>query len=207
MSSEEGIMKALVIKGPYKVALEQRPIPKCKNPTDVVVKVRSSGLCGSDLHYYHGLMPVNYDFVLGHEFVGHVSEVGSDVKEFKKGDLVVSPFTTSCGECFYCLRGQTGRCPNGKVYGSAPLDGAQAEYVRVELADSTLYKAPTTIPDECLVLMADVAPTGYFVALNGHNLLNDYERKNETSCVVVGCGPVGLAAITAATSFFTVSVA
>jgi threonine dehydrogenase-like Zn-dependent dehydrogenase len=200
-------MKALVIKGPYKVAVEERPIPTCVESTDVVVKVRTSGLCGSDLHFYHGNVKVpRYDFVLGHEFVGTITEVGSAVKSFQKGDLVVSPFTTSCGECFYCLRGQTGRCPKGKVYGSIPLDGAQAEYVRVELADSTLFKAPESIPDECLVMMADIAPTGYFVALNGHTMLTDYERAHETTCVVIGCGPVGLCAVTAAASFFTVSV-
>jgi threonine dehydrogenase-like Zn-dependent dehydrogenase len=89
------------------------------------------------------------------------------------------------------------------VFGSIPLDGAQAEYVRVELADSTLFTAPTSIPDECLICMADIAPTGYFVALNGYNLLNDVERSKPTTCVVIGCGPVGLCAVTAAKQFFT----
>jgi threonine dehydrogenase-like Zn-dependent dehydrogenase len=89
-------MRAVVIKEPYKVEVEDRPIPKVLEPTDVVVKNKLSALCGSDLHFYHGTQPVpHYNFVLGHEFVGEVFEVGSDVKEFKKGDLVVSPFTIS----------------------------------------------------------------------------------------------------------------
>jgi threonine dehydrogenase-like Zn-dependent dehydrogenase len=195
-------MKAVVIKAPYEVKVEERPIPKCKEATDIIVKVRTSGLCGSDLHIYHG-HTTGYDFVMGHEFVGNVYEVGSSIKNFKVGDDVVSPFTTSCGDCFFCSRKQTGRCPKGKVYGSATLDGAQAEYVRVELADSTLYPAPKNIPDECLIVMADIAPTGYYVSQNANVMLTDYERKQETTCVVIGCGPVGLCAITAAASMFT----
>ncbi len=149
----------------------------------------------------------HYDFVLGHEFVGTIHSVGSAIKNFKKGDKVVSPFTTCCGnvdgECFYCARQQTARCPKGKVFGSVVLDGAQAEYVRVELADSTLYEAPKSVPEECLVMMADIAPTGYFVAENAYKMLNETERKNETIAVVIGCGPVGLCAVTAAKQFFT----
>jgi threonine dehydrogenase-like Zn-dependent dehydrogenase len=140
---------------------------------------------------------------LGHEFVGDVYEVGSAVKKWKVGDHVVSPFTTSCGDCFYCQRDQTGRCVKGKGFGSTSLDGAQAEYVRVELADSTLYGAPTNVPDQCLIIMADIAPTGYFVASNGYTLLNEVERQKPITCLVIGCGPVGLCAITAASQFFT----
>lgn len=126
------------------------------------------------------------------------------MKNFKVGDRVVSPFTTSCGDCYFCKRAQTGRCTSGKVFGSVVLDGAQAEYVRVELADTTLYSAPKSIPEECLALMADIAPTGYFVAENAYKMLNDFEKKEETIAVVIGCGPVGLCAVTAATKFFTV---
>ncbi len=143
--------------------------------------------------------------------MGTIHSVGSAIKNFKKGDKVVSPFTTCCGnvhppgeeDCFFCARNQTGRCPQARCFGSDVLDGAQAEYVRVELADSTLYEAPTSVPEECLVLMADIAPTGYFVAENAYKMLNEHERNNETTAVVIGCGPVGLCAVTAAKRFFT----
>jgi threonine dehydrogenase-like Zn-dependent dehydrogenase len=97
---------------------------------------------------------------MGHEFTGHVHEIGSSVKNFKKGDHVVSPFTTSCGECFYCTHSFSSRCEKVSLFGSGTLDGAQAEYVRVPLADSTAVKAPPGIKDEALVLMADIFPTG-----------------------------------------------
>jgi threonine dehydrogenase-like Zn-dependent dehydrogenase len=97
---------------------------------------------------------------MGHEFTGHVHEIGSSVKNFEIGDHVVSPFTTSCGECFYCTRGTSSRCEKVQLFGSVPLDGAQAEFVRVPLADSTAVKAPDGISDEALVLMADIFPTG-----------------------------------------------
>lgn len=154
-------MRALVIKGPHDVKVEDRPIPKIVDPTDVIVKNHAAALCGTDLHFYHGLQPVpHYDFILGHEFVGEVHEVGSEVKNFKKGDVVVSPFTVSCGSCFFCDKGQTGRCEKSRVFGSIPLAGAQAEYVLVPLADTTLYAAPSNVPKDLLVLMADVVPTG-----------------------------------------------
>ena len=88
-------MRAVIFKGPYKVAVEQRPIPKIKEPTDIIVKVMYSGLCGSELHVYRGYEPSAADFIMGHEFTGTVEETGSQVKNFKKGDLIVSPFTVS----------------------------------------------------------------------------------------------------------------
>ena len=114
---------------------------------------------------------------MGHEFTGHVHEVGASVKNHKVGDLVVTPFTTSCGECFYCSRGYSSRCTKGQLFGSAGLDGAQAEYVRVPLADSTAVKAPSGIKDEALVLMADIFPTGYFAAKNGFQYASSEEAK------------------------------
>jgi threonine dehydrogenase-like Zn-dependent dehydrogenase len=99
---------------------------------------------------------------MGHEFTGHVHEVGSSVKSVKVGDHVVSPFTVSCGECFYCTHGYSSRCTKSLLFGCPLLDGAQAEFVRVPLADSTVVKAPKDIKDEALVLMADIFPTGMF---------------------------------------------
>jgi hypothetical protein len=119
----------------------------------------------SELHVYRGHQPSGTDFIMGHEFTGHVHEVGSSIKNFKVGDHVVSPFTTCCGVCFYCTHGFSSRCEKVQLFGSGPLDGGQAEYVRVPLADSTAVKAPSDIKDEALVLMADIFPTGTYSLL------------------------------------------
>ncbi|KAI9862695.1 MAG: hypothetical protein M1813_004191 [Trichoglossum hirsutum] len=137
---------------------------------------------------------------MGHEFTGIVSEVGSDVQSVGKGDRIVSPFTVSCSQCFYCTNGLSSRCAKGLLFGSAGLDGAQAEYVRVPLADGTVVKAPDGIKDEVLVLMADIFPTGYFAASNGLGQLTE-KQKTEATVVVIGCGPVGLCAVIAASTY------
>ena len=132
---------------------------------------------------------------MGHEFTGTVEEIGSDVKNFKKGDQTVSPFTVSCGECFYCKQGYSSRCAKSALFGTPGLDGAQAEYVRVPLADSTAVKAPEGIADNALVLMADIFPTGYFAADNAFKGLTKEQVTEATTVVVIGCGPVGLCAL------------
>ncbi|KAF2020446.1 NAD(P)-binding protein [Aaosphaeria arxii CBS 175.79] len=131
---------------------------------------------------------------MGHEFTGVVHEVGSGVKTLKKGDKIVSPFTVSCGSCFYCSRGFSSRCEKCQLFGSQGLDGAQAQYVRVPLADSTAVKAPEGIKDEALVLMADIFPTGYFAAWNG---FKDFSAEEiaEATVVLIGCGPVALCSL------------
>ena len=131
---------------------------------------------------------------MGHEFTGIVEETGSDVNNFKKGDQIVSPFTASCGECFYCKQGYSSRCAKCQLFGTASLDGAQAEYVRVPLADSTAMKAPEDIADNALVLMADIFPTGYFAANNAFKDMTK-EQISEATVVLIGCGPVGLCAL------------
>ncbi|KAF2708861.1 GroES-like protein [Pleomassaria siparia CBS 279.74] len=190
----EGTMKAVVFKGPGKVVLEDRPIPQIINPGDIIVKVNKTALCGSELHVYRGHQPSPTDFIMGHEFTGHVEELGSDVKSLKKGDKIVSPFTVSCGDCFYCKRGFSSRCSECLLFGSAGLEGAQAEYVRVPHADSTVMKAPEDIRDDALVLMADIFPTGYFAA---HNAFKDMspEEISESTVVLIGCGPVALCSL------------
>lgn len=187
-------MKAVVFKGPGIVVVEDRPIPKIKDPGDIIVKVDKTALCGSELHVYRGHQPSGTDFIMGHEFTGHVEELGSDVKTLKKGDKIVSPFTISCGECFYCKRGFSSRCSKCQLFGSVGLEGAQAEYVRVPLADSTVVKAPEGIRDDALVLMADIFPTGYFAA---HNAFKDFtpEEIQESTVVLIGCGPVALCSL------------
>lgn len=131
---------------------------------------------------------------MGHEFTGIVEELGPDVKTLKKGDKIVSPFTVSCGTCFYCQRGFSSRCSKCLLFGSAGLEGAQAEYVRVPLADSTAVKAPPGINDNALVLMADIFPTGYFAAKNAFKEFSADEIK-EAVVVLIGCGPVALCSL------------
>jgi len=187
-------MKAVVFKGALKVEIEDRPIPQIQDPKDVILKVEYSALCGSELHVFRGHQPSGTGFIMGHEFTGVVEEVGSDVKTVQKGDRVVAPFTTSCGECFYCRNGYSSRCAKSLLFGSAVLDGGQAEYVRVPLADSTVVKAPPEIEEKYLVLMADIWPTGYFAAANAFRNLTQ-EQIAESTVVVIGCGPVGLCAV------------
>ncbi|KAG7008679.1 hypothetical protein G7Y79_00004g012630 [Physcia stellaris] len=189
-------MRAVVFKGPYKVVLEDRPIPKIKDQRDIIVKVIYSALCGSELHVFRGHQPSPEDFIMGHEFTGTIEEIGSEVKNFKKGDQIVSPFTVSCGDCYYCNNGYSSRCSNVQLYGTAALDGAQAEFgkVRVPLADSTAVKAPEDIADNALVLMADIFPTGYFAAYNAFKEMTK-DQIAQATVVLIGCGPVGLCAL------------
>jgi len=187
-------MKAVIFKGPHKVAIEDRPVPKIQDAKDIIVKVQYTALCGSELHVFRGHQPSPTEFIMGHEFTGTVSEVGSDVKTVAVGDQVVAPFTVSCGECFYCTQGFSSRCSKCLLFGCAALDGAQAEYVRVPLADTTIMKAPPNIADHALVLMADIFPTGYFAAHNGFSSFSK-EQIKELTVVVIGCGPVGLCAL------------
>ncbi|KAK3644341.1 hypothetical protein LTR56_005433 [Elasticomyces elasticus] len=209
-------MRAVVLKGDYKVAVEDRPYPTLQQPTDAILKVTSTALCGSDLHFYRGHLKCPPDFICGHEFVGEIVEKGEGVKSFEIGDQlaeeernqadmieiqVVVPFYAVCGTCFYCSRGLASRCTNGFLFGNSvpanTVDGGQAEYVRCPLAETTFVKTPAGIPEEMLVLMADIFPTGYFAAARYLKGLNERDRK-EFTAVVVGCGPVGICAITSA---------
>ncbi|KAJ5987740.1 hypothetical protein N7481_002950 [Penicillium waksmanii] len=193
-------MQAVVFKGPLQVALEQRPRPQIQAPTDVILKVRYTALCGSELHVFRGHQPSGTGFIMGHEFTGEVVETGADIQSFKPGDLVVSPFTVSCGKCFYCESGFSSRCANGLLYGSPVLDGGQAEYVRIPLAESTLFQAPAAIDEKKLVLMADIFPTGYFAASNGFRSLEPKAIQNST-VLLFGCGPVGICALVSALEY------
>lgn len=148
----------------------------------------------SELHVFRGHQPSGPNFVMGHEFTGEVVETGSQVKNFQKGDLVISPFTTNCGDCFYCIRKCSSRCAKGKLYGSVPLDGGQAEYVRIPTADSTLVAAPEAVDEKKLVLMADILPTGFFAAKNAFKEMDEATIRDST-VVLFGCGPVGICAL------------
>jgi threonine dehydrogenase-like Zn-dependent dehydrogenase len=154
----------------------------------------------SELHVFRGHQASTPGFIMGHEFTGVVDSVGSAVTTLKPGDTIVSPFTVTCGECFYCKNGFSSRCEKSLLFGCPLLDGAQAEYVRVPLAETTVVKAPSGIEDSKLCLMADIFPTGFFAARNAINKI-DPKVVQESTIVLIGCGPVGLCAVVAALEY------
>ncbi|CAB4379188.1 unnamed protein product [Rhizophagus irregularis] len=191
-------MQAITYQDPFKVIVKTVDIPKLIEPTDVIVKIIASGLCGSDLHIYReNERGLDKGTIMGHEFVGIIHEIGDAVTTLSIGDRVFSPFTTSCDNCFYCKRGITCRCEKGNLYGwiskGKGIQGAQAEYIRVPLASTTLVKVPQDINDNVALLLGDVLSTGYFCAQNGLG----HEFSDNDFVVVIGCGPVGLMAIAA----------
>ncbi|HWE27434.1 MAG TPA: zinc-dependent alcohol dehydrogenase [Polyangia bacterium] len=205
-------MKALCWHGHGDVRVDNVPDPTIKDPTDVIVKITSSGICGSDLHLYDGYMPtMEKGDILGHEPMGVVVEVGRDVKKLKKGDRVVVPFTIACGNCFFCQKTLFSLCdvsnPNKamaqKAMGHSPsglfgfshmlggFPGGQAEYLRVPYADVGPLKIESDLPDEKVLFLSDIFPTGYMAAENC-----DIEKGDTVA--VWGCGPVGQFAIQSA---------
>jgi threonine dehydrogenase-like Zn-dependent dehydrogenase len=189
-------MKALVFEGLRAIRHADVPDSRLVATTDALVRVERAAICGSDLHVYHGReRGLDPGTVMGHEFVGQVVETGSDIRRLRRGDLVFSPFSTSCGRCFFCREGLTARCAEGQLFGwvqgGRGLQGAQAELVRVPLADSTLVPVPEGLPGEHALLVGDVLSTGYHCALQAG------VRPGGTYAVV-GCGPVGLMALLAA---------
>ena len=189
-------MQALTFGGIGKVVYRSVSEPQILQPTDAIVQITLSSICGSDLHVYHGRETgIDEGTVMGHEFVGTVIETGNAVNKLYKGSRVLSPFTTSCGECFYCRIGLTCRCEKGNLFGWVQsghgLNGAQAQYIRVPMADTTLVSLSNDLSEEKGLLLGDIFSTGYFCAENaGVN--------NKGTYVVIGCGPVGLMAILAA---------
>ena len=187
------IMKAVVIKPGNQLALKDVPKPQLKRADEAIVKVTTAAICGSDIHVKRGLVPgVEPGNVIGHEFVGIVSEVGHYVTKFKPGDRVTAPPASWCGTCPACKRGDIAYCQNGAIYGCGSIlskgyQGAQASYIRVAYADNCLTSVPTSVPDEQAVLVADVFQTGYHAAYEGHIDVGD-------TVVVFGCGPIGLGA-------------
>lgn len=189
-------MHALTFGGKEIIDYDIVKDPELLCPSDAIVRITMAGICGSDLHVYHGRESgLDHGTVMGHEFTGVVEETGSDVKKFKIGTRVLSPFTTSCGECFYCQIGLTCRCEKGNLFGwlqnGNGLHGAQATYIRVPMADSTLLPLSNDLSEEKGLLLGDILSTGYFCADNA-------EIKPRATYVVIGCGPVGLMAVLAA---------
>ncbi len=190
-------MRAVVLRGPREVSIEQVPDPELEEPTDAIIRITSAAICGSDLHMYAGRTAARYGLVLGHEPLGVVERVGTAVREVRPGDRVVIPFNIACGVCFNCARGFTSAClavnaaGAGGAYGyvgMGPYRGAQAELLRVPFADKNCMKVPGTPGDEWeddFVLLADVFPTGWYA--------NELAAVGEGSTVAVfGAGPVGL---------------
>jgi threonine dehydrogenase-like Zn-dependent dehydrogenase len=189
-------MKALTFHGRETIRYEDIEEPVLESPGDVIVRVEACSICGSDLHPYHEREKgLDHGCAMGHEFTGEVVEKGSKVKSLQVGDHVISPFTVSCGSCFYCRRGLSSRCVHSQLFGwraqGKGLHGGQATYVRVPMADGTLVKRPDGLRDETAILLGDILATGYFCARQS---MIDPEGVQ----AVVGCGPVGLMAIWAA---------
>jgi threonine dehydrogenase-like Zn-dependent dehydrogenase len=183
-------MKALTIHGKHHIEYESVKDPEILSPSDVIIKIKACAICGSDLHVFHDVEKgIDSGTVMGHEFAGEVVETGKEILNFRKGDIVMSPFTTNCGVCFYCQIGLTCRCVRNQLYGwvekEKGLQGGQAEFVRVPLADTTLMKIPEGISLEEGLLLGDVMSTGFFCAQQA-------EVKPGGVYVVMGCGPVGL---------------
>lgn len=201
-------MKAAVFHKPKDIRVETVIDPIIEQPTDAILKVTSTAICGSDLHIYNGLLPQLHNLILGHEFMGLIEEVGPEVRNLKKGDRVVVPFPISCGTCFFCKRGLTPHCERsnpdkygpegatfdqkgGGIYGYTDLyggyHGGQAEYVRVLYADVNSRKVPEELTDEQVLFLTDILPTGW-TAIAWADL------KGGETVAVFGCGPVGIMA-------------
>jgi threonine dehydrogenase-like Zn-dependent dehydrogenase len=204
-------MKAVCWMGTEKMSVENVPDPKILNPRDAIVRITSTCICGSDLHLYNGYIPtMEQGDIMGHEFMGEVVEVGAriDREKLKVGDRVVVPFTIACGRCFFCQKQLWSCCDNSnpnywiaeQMMGYSPsglfgythmlggYSGGQAQYARVPFADVGPLKLPEGIPDEKLVFLSDIFPTGYFGAVNA-------DIEDGDTVAIWGCGPVGQFAI------------
>ena len=201
-------MKALIFNSPKNVTVETVKDPVIKEPTDIILRVTSTAICGSDLHIYNGLFPQPRPMGLGHEFMGIVEEVGREVRKLKKGDRVVVPFPIACGTCFFCHHDLPGHCENsnpenygpegglvkqkgGGMFGYTDLyggyEGGQAELVRVPYADYGCRLVPDMLTDEQVLFLTDIFPTGY-------SGIDWAQMKGGETVAVFGCGPVGLMA-------------
>jgi 2-desacetyl-2-hydroxyethyl bacteriochlorophyllide A dehydrogenase len=188
-------MRAVTFHGPFKLKVENVDDPSIEQPRDVIIKVTAAGICGSDMHAYDGRMQMPpTGWVIGHEYMGEVVEVGPEITNFKPGDRVVGSFTSSCGECYYCKTGWPSVCPQATTFGFTAIPGAQAEYLRVPNGHYTLEKVPDSLSDEKAIFVGDIFSTGYFAADRG-------DIKPGDTVAVVGSGPVGLFAQMSALTF------
>ncbi|MCY9109798.1 glutathione-dependent formaldehyde dehydrogenase [Bacillus atrophaeus] len=194
-------MKAVTYQGIKDIRVKEVKAPKIKKSDDIIVKLTTTAICGSDLHLIHGMIP-NFpeDYIIGHEPMGIVEEVGPDVHKVKKGDRVIIPFNVSCGECFFCKNQLESQCDNSNANGemgayfgysdtTGGYPGGQAEYMRVPYANFTPFRIPDDceVEDEKLVLLSDAMSTAYW------SVDNAGVKKGDT-VIILGCGPVGLLA-------------
>ena len=190
-------MNALVYHGPGQRAWEEALDPVIEEPTDAIVRIDTSTICGTDLHILEGDVPeVKPGTILGHEAVGTVIEIGSAVTTLRPGDRVLISCITSCGRCRFCKEGRYGLCTGGGgwIFGHL-IDGLQAEYARVPFADTSVYKVPEELTDEDVLFLADILPTSFEVGV-----LNGGVQPGDT-VAIVGAGPIGLAAVLTAKLF------
>jgi alcohol dehydrogenase len=183
-------VRALVYLGPAKKALEERPKPEIAAPTDAIVKMAKTTICGTDLHILKGDVPTcQPGRILGHEGVGIIDKVGPAVTAFKPGDRVLISCISACGKCVYCRRLMYSHCTTGGWILGNRIDGTQAEFVRIPYADTSLYHIPDDADDEALVMLSDILPTGFECGV-----LNGKVQPGST-VAIVGAGPIGLAAL------------
>ena len=183
-------MKALVYNGPGNKALENRPKPTLVDPTDAIIKITKTPICGTDLHILKGdVATCHPGRILGHEGVGVIEAVGLGVSAFKPGDRVLISCITACGRCEYCRKGMYSHCTTGGWILGNSIDGTQAEFVRIPYADTSLYPIPKGADEEALVMLSDILPTGFECGvLNG-------KVEPGSTLAIVGAGPIGLAAL------------
>ncbi|NSL51420.1 zinc-dependent alcohol dehydrogenase family protein [Calidifontibacillus erzurumensis] len=183
-------MKALVYRGPGMKEWTDVPMPTIQKPTDAIVKIVKTTICGTDLHILKGDVPTcESGRILGHEGVGIIEEVGSGVQNFKRGDKVLISCITSCGKCENCKKGLYAHCEDGGWILGHTIDGTQAEYVRIPYADTSLHPVPPTVDEEAMVMLSDILPTGFEIGV-----LNGRVKPGDT-IAIIGAGPVGLSAL------------
>ena len=181
-------MRAVVFGGDGAVEIADRPAPVIEEPGDAILRVQRAGICGSDLHFFHGKAPMDPGTIMGHEAVGIVEQVGADVRSVRPGDRVVTSFHIACGACWFCRSGRTGLCEDHRILGGGPfggdLPGTQAQAVRVPIADVNLLAVPEAVEDERALFVGDVLTTGVYAASLA-------EAGPEDAVAIIGSGPVG----------------
>lgn len=183
-------MKAATFVDAGVLKLQDQAKPEVKEPTDAVVRLLKTTICGTDLHILGGDVPeTTHGTILGHEGIGIVEAVGSAVNHFKVGDKVIISCITACNTCYYCKKGIPAHCESGGWILGHLINGTQAEYVRIPQADGSLYHAPKTVEDDALVMLSDIFPTSYEIGVQSAHI-----KPGDTVCIV-GAGPIGLAAL------------